>query len=218
MLIGLTLTITWLSLPPTPDRSVPLDVQPPTVALHLTVRCESKSANQQSCPGECGEDRGDLLLSAYTSVARREKHIQQAWDRLKHPACCNCPMGEARTEKVLQDLNDRASTVLQQYVQTSSADESVSVPLRGSDSAELVAGDSGRGKHKWLVYSSVGDSTDAWRSWLPGRDFDILINYHGRKGQAPEEMTEAVEMVQQRKGGKFASLQHFQNGGRLDQY
>jgi len=127
-------------------------------------------------------------------------------------------MGEARTEKVLQDLNDRASTVLQQYVQTSSADESVSVPLRGSDSAELVAGDSGRGKHKWLVYSSVGDSTDAWRSWLPGRDFDILINYHGRKGQAPEEMTEAVEMVQQRKGGKFASLQHFQNGGRLDQY
>ena len=61
-----------------------------------------------------------------------------------------------------------------------------------------------------LVFSSVGDNSDAWESWLDGRrDYEIAIVYYGDDTRRAEVMQQNAEYFFRHKGAKFQNFERY---------
>ena len=67
-----------------------------------------------------------------------------------------------------------------------------------------------------LVFSSVGDSCDAYESWLPGREYTVAVAYYGDSAERFGTISEKVDLCFWSRGSKFQNFYRFGSRGRYD--
>ena len=82
----------------------------------------------------------------------------------------------------------------------------------GLEIEDVAASGGGR-----LVFSSVGDSSEAYRSWLPGRGYTLAIAYYGESETRFRELSATADICFWSAGSKFQNFYRFGSRARFAQ-